>query len=94
MKEFTWTTADRRKLKLSQIDDQHLSNIYWFQKIFMDYTHPVIQDEIIKRFKKQIPLPFKPLPIKGEIDSLRRYIVGTDIIFKGVVIGTISHLKK
>ena len=94
MKEFTWGTADGRRLKLEEIDDQHLSNIYWFQRILMDYTHPAIKDEIFKRFKKPIPLPFKPLPIKGEIDALKDYIVGTDILFEGVVIGTISHLKK
>jgi hypothetical protein len=95
MREFIWKTADGRELKLNQIDDQHLSNIYWFQKVFWDYTHPIIQKEIVKRFNKQIPLTYKPLPISGEVRDLKNkgLIIGTDIIFKGLVIGTIKHIK-
>tara|TARA_R110002049_G_scaffold140454_1_gene301481 strand:- start:624 stop:908 length:285 start_codon:yes stop_codon:yes gene_type:complete len=89
--EFKWRTYDDRVLSLNQIDDQHLSNIYWFSKVFNSYTSPHIYREIIQRFGGK-PLAYKPLPVSGEIEGLKKlgYIIGTDIIFEGLVIGTLK----
>ena len=69
--EFKWRTYDDRVLSLNQIDDQHLSNIYWFSKVFNSYTSPHIYREIIQRFGGK-PLAYKPLPVSGEIEGLKK----------------------
>ena len=33
-KDYTWVTFDGKEAKLSTVDHQHLSNCYWFAKIF------------------------------------------------------------
>ena len=89
--EFKWRTHDGRVLTLDQIDDQHLSNIYWFSRISYSNISPHIYREITQRFGGK-PLQYKPLPIPGEIEALkeRGFIIGTDIIFEGLVIGTLK----
>lgn len=91
-----WTTLDGRKIPIHQLDNQHLSNIYWYFKVLGCNPHQMIESEIWERFLKPIPLSYKPLPISGEINMLkeRGLIIGTDIIFEGIVIGSISHIKE
>lgn len=91
----TWTTQDGRKIPITDLEDQHLCNCYWFSKIMWGSPHFRITDEVTKRFGKN-PLPFKPLPVNGEIQWLKQQgvINGTDIIFEGKKIGSISHLDK
>jgi len=91
--EATWTTQDGRVIPISKLEDQHLCNCYWFSKILWGEPHHKIIAEVTKRFKDK-PLPFKPLPVRGEIEWLKSdgLIHGTDIVWKGEVIGSIKHL--
>ena len=91
-----WSTLDGRRIPLRKLEDQHLANIYWYHKTMGVIIHLEVGKEIIKRFNSFIPtLEYKPLPVSGEIDMLRKegMIHGTDIIFEGTKIGTISHIN-
>ena len=91
-----WRTLDGRSIPLYQLSDQHLANIYWYHKTMDVRIHSKINLEILSRFKGFVPpLEYMPLPVDGEIDRLRKagMIVGTDIMFEGIKIGTISHIK-
>jgi hypothetical protein len=94
----TWQTFDKRTISIKDLTDQHLSNIYWFSRIFFNlHVWQPILDEINSRFGSiDKVLEFKPKPIDEEIESLRRagLIKNTDIIFLGEKIGTISHLNE
>lgn len=91
-----WTTYDGREIHVKMLDNQHLSNIYWYQKVFHnDRVWSEIQKEVDLRFNGK-PLLWRPLPVPTEISTLRNLdmIRGNDIIFWGKKIGTIAHLKK
>jgi len=53
------------------MDHQHLSNIYWFNRIINEITSPkIIMDRITNDFDGSI-LPYRPKPsFKLEIDEL------------------------
>lgn len=69
-----WRTFRGKKVTLQTIDHQHLSNIYWFQRII--WNAPVselgfVKDELTERFNGQL-LPYRPhIDFKMEIDFLR-----------------------
>jgi len=96
-----WTTFDGRKIFIDRLEDQHLSNIYWFYLLFWGEKNisPKIITELMKRFGSlDNILYFKPLPIPSEIADLRKkgHIAGQKIVMiqngKQVVIGSISHI--
>ena len=68
-------TFDGRKIKYSNLEHQHLSNIYWFNTIIHNREHEydgALLVEINNRFKGEI-LSYKPLKrFRGEIKTLRR----------------------
>ena len=67
--ELVWTTFDGRKIKLSELEHQHLSNILWFNEVFNlrnrynNQVHFELGLELERRFKG-VRLPWKPLPIQ------------------------------
>ena len=83
---------------ISDLDDQYLCNIHWFLWVLHKEVHPTINVEIMNRFGSfENILPWKPLPITGEIKWLtdNGYIQGTDIVLKdGRVIGSIVHINE
>lgn len=109
-KEITWTSAapGAKPQKLSEIDDQHLSNILWFNEVLCGRTryncevHFLMGLELAKREIER--LPWKPLPVLTEIQELKRmgmiHVSGKIIkgdIYSGnsndyQVIGSISHI--
>ena len=95
--EPVWTNYYGKKSPISKLDDQHLSNIYWYNLVFFgnDFISRHIISEIVDRFSELKPLPWKPLPIPREIQNLKKLglIHGDDIIFQGEVIGTIGHIN-
>jgi len=98
-----WTTFEGKVVDLSTMDHQHLSNIYWYNKIFTYKSATYAIAELKKRFNGEI-LEYKPLlRFKQEIDGLRQkgllkwvdndgYSVGT-ITYDGRVIGTIMKVN-
>jgi hypothetical protein len=89
--EKIWTTADGRRRKFSSIGHQHLSNIYWFNKVLNQYVNPDIRNELEFRFKGKI-LPWKPKLIQNELELINSYCkVSSEgkIFWKGDQIGEI-----
>ena len=94
----TRITFDGRAIKYSNLEHQHLSNIYWFNTIHHNrgrYYDVSLMEELDNRFKGKI-LSYKPLKrFKGEIDGLRRIgcILKNNnqelIIFNGNIVGEI-----
>ena len=94
----TRITFDGRKIKYSNLEHQHLSNIYWFNTIHHGREHDydgALLVEIDERFKGEI-LSYKPLKeFTGEIEELRRLGFvekkdGKEVIFyKGKEVGKI-----
>ena len=88
------------KIPFDKIEHQHLSNILWYKEVLCgsdshnDDIHFVLSLEIDIRFYGK-RLPWKPLPVSGEIAAIRlvAVIIGNDIMYNGVVIGSISHIK-
>jgi hypothetical protein len=68
--EKIWTTADGRRRKFSSIGHQHLSNIYWFNKVLNQYVHTDILEELEFRFKGKI-LPWRPKLIPNELQWIK-----------------------
>ena len=86
--ELTWTSAAHgaKKQVLSEIDDQHLCNILWFNEIFNGWTrynseiHLLMNLEWHKRCNEKAGkelldgevkrLPWKPLPVLDELQTL------------------------
>lgn len=85
-----WTTADGRRIKYKDLEDQHLSNIWWFLKIFHKASNPWVNEEIEKRFDK-VP-QYIPLPISGEVAWLQSqgYIINGKIVFDGEIVGYVK----
>jgi hypothetical protein len=100
--EIVWTKGNGKKRKLGTMSHQHLSNIYWFLKVFHDgnpmakRTMNMVKDVIDYRFETGIK-PWKPLPIPGEIKLLKShkycnvYSDGTIVLY-GKPIGSINHI--
>ena len=80
----TWTTHNKKQIKLDEMDHQHLSNIYWYNKIVLGYDpknkadnkpmerQDLIFEQINGRFNGEI-LPYKPLlAFQFEIEMLEK----------------------
>lgn len=99
----TWTSALGKNRKLGAISHQHLSNIYWFQKVFWSNsgigrnTMNMVKNLIDYRFEGVIK-PWKPLPIPGEVKDIKShkycniYHDGTIVLY-GKAIGSLKHIK-
>jgi hypothetical protein len=92
-----WTTFEGKKVTLETIDHQHLSNVYWFTKIFYKATDDM-QWDMLEQFDKRfngVVLDYRPKAnFIVEIETLKRAgMVQKDdtIIFKGEVIGKIVY---
>lgn len=55
-----WTTYDGKQIPVSQMEQGHLSNVYWFFRIIHEVTLQWALDEIERRFNGRI-LPYTPL---------------------------------
>ena len=101
-----WVTALGEKKWLHEIDHQHFSNILWFMEVlgepqFYRGTYNEMSDELKQRFKER--LPWRPLPIPGEIKELvsRGLVtVNGDIygntgttLHNGRIIGSLTHIE-
>ena len=107
--ELTWCTALGKKIKFSELEHQHLSNILWFNEVFNHYTRYnndpqfLLGLELENRFQGK-RLEWKPLPILDEIKELYQMGLITpsgDIIgnsgcnlMEGKKIGSITHLEQ
>lgn len=58
----SWRTFNGRSVKPSEMDHQHLSNVYWFHILFCDALHKWALDEINARFNGQL-LDYRPHPL-------------------------------
>jgi hypothetical protein len=99
----TWTSALGKRRTLGALSQQHLSNIYWFLKVFFNEsgtacsTMRSIQQVIDYRFTTGIK-PWKPLPIPGEVTAIKSqkycnvYSDGT-IVLHGKPIGSLKHIQ-
>lgn len=68
----SWTTWNGRTKMIDEIDQQHLSNIYWFHLILWNKKHHWVFEELGKRFNGQI-LPYRPhIWFTAEIEELDR----------------------
>ena len=99
-KEQVWTTANGRRIPVSELSHQHISNILWFFEIMHNTVHPTMELELVRRFDGE-RLLWRPLPISGEIAWLRTngYIVGHRIVnriglTKHILIGEIGHINE
>lgn len=110
VKEIKWTSAapGANPQELSELTDQHLSNILWFNEIINGWTRYNSKVQLLLVFelaKREIKrLPWKPLPVLTEIQELKKmgmiHLSGKIIrgdIYSGnkadyEVIGSISHI--
>jgi hypothetical protein len=90
-----WTTFDNKKATMESADHQHLSNIYWYLRIFWgckDNELWQVLTELQKRFEGKV-LPYRPHPkFKEEHAYLHRNgMVDADgnIVFAGEIIGSV-----
>lgn len=100
-----YTTFENRKVDTDKMDQQHLSNVYWFQKLINGIDcHKEILAQLNNRFDGKI-LPYRPMPkFRSEIDSLDRlgYLVWkdidgftiADIVYKGEIIGSACYTEQ
>lgn len=66
-----WRTFQNKTIPATELDQQHLSNIYWYHKIFFNYNYEFVFDELKNRFNGQI-LPYKPhISFKLEMNGLK-----------------------
>jgi len=94
-----WQTATGQRKWIYEIDHQHFSNILWYIEIlgdkgFYSQTYEFMSEEFRIRFDKR--LPWKPLPIPGEIRDLvdRGLVTANGDIYgnDNTVIGTLTHI--
>ena len=91
-----YRTFENKNVDTTEIDQQHLSNIFWYQKIICEVTPPTyITDELKLRFDGKI-LPYKPKStFKGELLALESLGLlrwnetkdRADIFYKNEIIG-------
>jgi len=107
IKQIVWTNFFGEKSPVGKLSDQHLSNILWFNEFFYgdnrynSVNHFQLGLELADRNIKR--LPWKPLPIPGEVEilinmgvvHLNGSIYGNKncSIYEGKEIGSITHIK-
>jgi hypothetical protein len=104
---YSWKTFQGEIVTLDTVDQQHLSNCFWFLKVFWNIDSFKIRAKVTERFNGEI-LPYRPHPdFKGEKELLvHERLVGDPswrvnedghlvrilpIIFKGEQIGEIAE---
>lgn len=100
-----YTNYKGEKKSLDQVDHQHLSNIYWFNKIIWDRSDDYLRfilDQINTRFDSVI-LPYIPQwQFQAELDYLdkMRFLIWNedrteaDVVYKGHVVGHYTTPEK
>lgn len=95
-----WITFDGRQVNDKTIDHQHLSNVYWYLKVFwgmQDFQLWQILEEIQIRYGGTV-LPYRPHPrfIQEHVCLHKKGMIDKDgnIIFKGEIIGSIISKSK
>lgn len=95
----TYTTFSGQKKDFFELDHQHLSNVYWYNKIVIERDEWFL-DTILKRINDKFNgeiLPYRPHPdFKSEVDALEdmKYLFWQDtektiakIIYEGIEVG-------
>lgn len=81
-----WTTADGSKIKLEELSQQHLSNIYWYHLIIFDYTHLYALQQILIKFNGII-LPWVPVFLEEvEYTKEKGYAVEIEVENENIVL--------
>ncbi len=102
--EPVWQTFEGDRKKISEIDHQHLSNIYYYMKhilpgAYKDSVVKSITDELARRFD-DILLPYRPLRrFKQEMDILQKKGwlwpkpsgIGHNVIINGEWVGEVDE---
>ncbi len=96
-----WYAFDNRFISFNEVDHQHISNAIWFNEVFNNRTilndnFMAQVDEVLSKRFHGVRLPWKPLPIPTEIETLIKMGLinaNGDIVFRGEVIGTINHIE-
>ena len=94
-----WTTFQGKKVTLDSIDHQHLSNVYWYGRIFFNIIPKNVLQKLAERFNGQV-LEYRPhIDFHHELEHLERkgLLVWTKtavakvgiITFEGVIIGSV-----
>lgn len=89
----TRITFDGKRINYSELSQQHLSNIIWFNQIFHKRNSPLEKEELNKRFDGE-RLPYKPSrEFPQEIQLLKNMGCITEddnlICYEGEVIGEV-----
>lgn len=97
LKDLTWTTFYGSKMKLSDLSQQHLSNILHYYKVVLEMNEPLsVYAELERRFFG-IQLPYHPnLAFRYEIDELVKkgyttYEINAPIVVNKKVIGFLKY---
>ena len=104
MIQTNWTTFQGRPASLFSVDQQHLSNIYWYMLIVLEVPSSElfqVQEQLDDRFNGQL-LPYRPHPsFTYEIQILREQGLlvvkedsglsqdAYDIVYRGAIVGEI-----
>lgn len=100
--ENIWTTAFGNKIKFSELEHQHLSNILWFNEVFNnsnrynDDVYFLLSLELEKRFEGK-RLNWIPLPVPNELRVMKEMRLLNnkgEIKFKGETIGLVRHIAE
>lgn len=68
--QYEWTTFQGKKVTLETIDHQHLSNVYWYARIFFESIPGNVLKIISERFNGQV-LEYRPhADFEQEIQAL------------------------
>lgn len=97
-----WRTFAGKNVTMQTIDQQHLSNVYWYMRIFHNMKDSElfqIHSELKERFNGQL-LPYRPhISFIEEIQFLNekemiqiRDLFYYDIIFQNTIIGEITRI--
>jgi len=103
-----WYTFDQKFVSFDEVSHQHISNAIWFSEVFNNRTKSNDKfmeqaDWVLTKRFDGVRLPWKPLPIPKEIETLKQmglitkkgYILGNSNTpsFNGKVIGSINHIN-
>jgi hypothetical protein len=101
----SWKTFQGKIVTPHEIDQQHLSNVYWYTLIFCETVSEWVIGILAERFNGQL-LEYRPhvdfteeilaLRDRGMINeiTLTPWIHDQQIVYKGEVIGRINSMPK